>query len=68
MCGVQATEERAEIRERVKAYIVERNAREGTTGSSSSDTETPATPATANLDGEDTAASSENLAHDGVDN
>jgi hypothetical protein len=64
----RTAEERAEIRERVKAYITERNAREGVTGSGSGDTETPATLAAANPDGEDTVAPSENLAQDGVDN
>jgi hypothetical protein len=38
------------------------------TGSGSGDTETPATLAAANPDGEDTVAPSENLAQDGVDN
>ena len=61
-------EECAVIKEKVKKYIAERNAREGTARSGYGDTEAPPTPATEVLDCDNTGAPRENAAQDGVDN
>jgi hypothetical protein len=61
-------EECAAIKEKVKRYIAERNAREGVAGSGSGDTEAPPTPAAKVLVGESTSAGVQDVARDGVDN
>jgi hypothetical protein len=61
-------EECAAIKEKVKRYIAERNAREGVAGSGSGDTEAPPAPATKVLVGESTGAGVQDVARDGVDN
>ena len=68
VCVMQSVKECAEIKEKVKKYIAERNACEGATGSSSGDTEAPPTPAAEVLGDDNTGAPRENVARDGVDN
>ena len=65
---MQFVEECTAIKETVKKYIAERNARGGLAGSGSSDTEAPPTPAAEVLDDNNTGAPRGNVAQDGVDN
>ena len=65
---MQSIKECATIKEKVKKYIAEWNAREGAAGSSSGDTEALPTPAAEVLGDDNTGAPGENAARDGVDN
>ena len=68
VCFVQFVEECAAIKEKVKKYIAERNARKGAARSGSSDTEAPSTPAAEVPGGDNTGAPGDNTAQDAVDN
>ena len=59
-CVVHSIEECAVIKEKVKKYIAEQNARVGTARSGSGDTEAPPTPTN--------EAPEDNAAQNGVDN
>jgi hypothetical protein len=56
---LQSSEECAAIKEKVKKYIAERNARKGVASSSSGDADVPSTPAT--------KVPAEDAAQDGVE-
>ena len=56
------------IKEKVKKFIAERNAREGAAGSGSGDMNTPSTSATATPTEEGTGGPGEGVAQDGVEN
>ena len=65
---LQSIEECAAIKEKVKKYIAERNAREGSTGSGSGDTAALSTPVTTTLSHDGIGAPTEDATQDGVDN
>ena len=65
---LQSIEECAAIKEKVKKFITEWNAREGTAGSGSGDMNTPLTPSTETPAEEGTGGPGEGVAQDGVEN
>ena len=67
MCVMQSVENHAAIKEKVKKYIAERNAREGVAGSGSGDTEAPPTSAVEIPRDDNSGTPRDNAAQDGVD-
>jgi hypothetical protein len=65
---MQSVEECAAIKEKVKKYIVERNARECAAGSGSGNADAPSTPVTEIPAEQGTGTPSEDAAQDGVHN
>ena len=66
--ALQSIEECAAIKEKVKRYIAEQNAREGAAGSSSGEMAASSTPVIETLADDGTGAPTEDAAQDGVDN
>ena len=65
---LQSIEECVAIKEKVKKYIVEWNAREGVAVSGSGETAAPSTPVTETPANDGTGTPTEDAAQDGVDN